>query len=72
MPRSRYGTTAHSTGPTIANAQVVSTACGMSNRTNSTSLCVENRSGVNSPDGRISMPTIASALAGFWRYTRSK
>ena len=29
MPRNRYGTTACSTGPVIANAEVVSTACGM-------------------------------------------
>ena len=54
MPRSRYGTTAWSTGPTIANAHVVSTACGMPKMTNSALLVVENCSGVKSADGRIS------------------
>ena len=53
---------------TIANAHVVSTACGMLQMTNHVALCVENCSGVKSADGRISMPTSTSALAGFLRY----
>jgi len=35
-------------------------------------LCTEYWSGVKSADGRISAPTMARALAGFTRYTRSK
>ena len=66
-PRSRYGHTACSTGVTIANAHAVSTACGMPQITNHTMLCVETCSGVNSADGRISAPTITSALAGSLR-----
>ena len=53
-PRSRYGHTACSTGVTIANAHAVSTACGMPQMTNHTTLCVETCSGVNSADGRMS------------------
>ena len=67
MPRSRYGTTACSTGPVIANAEVVSTACGMPRIQNAVELCTEYWSGVKSADGRISAPTIASALAGLMR-----
>ena len=46
-PRNRYGHTAWSTGVTIANAQAVSTACGMPQITNHTLLWVDTCSGVN-------------------------
>ena len=72
MPRRRYGTTACSTGPTIANADAVSTACGTLRIQNQVGLCTLNCSGVSSADGRISRPTSASALAGSSRYLRSK
>ena len=71
-PRRRYGHDGLQHRPVIANAQAVSTACGMPRITNHTVLCVENCSGVKSADGRISAPTIASAFAGFFRYVRSK
>ena len=54
MPRSRYGTTAWSTGPTIANADAVNTACGIFKIQNQVELCTLNCSGVSSADGRIS------------------
>ena len=40
--------------------------------TNHVALWVENCSGAKIADGRMSMPTSVSALAGFCRYTRSK
>ena len=72
MPRNRYGTTAWSTGPTIANAEAVSTACGTFRIQNQVVLCTLNCSGVSSADGRMSAPTRASALAGSTRYFLSK
>ncbi len=66
-PRRRYGHTACSTGVTIANAQAVSTDCGMPQMTNIVTLCVETCRGVNSADGRMSVPTRTSALDGFFR-----
>ena len=43
MPRSRYGTTAWRTGPTIANADAVSTACGTFRIQNQVVLCHDVR-----------------------------
>ena len=63
-PRIRYGHTACSTGVTIANAQAVSTDCGMPQITNHATLCVETCSGVKNADGRMSAPTSTSAFDG--------
>ena len=60
------GTTACSTGPTIANARRGEHRLrDAEDRRTSAVLCIENCSGVKSADGRISTPTSASALAGF-------
>src|SRR5262249_62098339 len=72
IPRSGYGTTAWSTGAVIANADVVSTACGTPRIQNQAELCTEYWIGVKTADGRISAPTSARALAGLRREARSK
>src|SRR5262249_35172502 len=72
IPRSRYGTTAWSTGAVMANADVVSTACGTPRIQNQAELCTEYWIGVKTADGRISAPTSARAWAGLRREGRAK
>ena len=60
-------------GPTIANAAVMSTDCGMPRITNhARAVDGELQGREERHDGAMSAPTIANALAGFCRYTLSK
>ena len=56
----------------MANADAVSTACGIFRIQNQVVLCTLNCSGVSSADGRIERPDQRERLGRVLRYTRSK
>ena len=71
IPRSRYGITEVSNGPTIAYAATVITAVGMPMIANPTGFGMKYCTGTSSADGSTSHPTKRNALAGSLRYCPS-